>query len=87
MKFVTLAAIAILETQAIQNKAALDLLSEAFENAEEGSEQYAQLSAIMGSLSDSEQTDADILTAHSQFVQVPIDEKRALAFKVSPTYT
>merc|ERR1711957_717917 len=32
-------------------------------------------------------TDAEILASHSQLVSVPIDEKRALALKVSPTYT
>ena len=37
MKFVTLAAIACSYTSASENKAALDLLQEAFANAEEGS--------------------------------------------------
>ena len=32
-------------------------------------------------------TDAEILESHSQIVNVPIDEKRALTLKVSPTYT
>merc|ERR1712124_37237 len=32
-------------------------------------------------------SDAEILESHSQIVNVPIDEKRALALKVSPTYT
>merc|ERR1719263_2137886 len=32
-------------------------------------------------------TDAEILESHSQIVNVPIDEKRAISFKVSPTYT
>merc|ERR1719310_513572 len=32
-------------------------------------------------------TDAQILESHSQIVNVPIDEKRALTLKVSPTYT
>ena len=31
--------------------------------------------------------DAATLEAHSQLVSVPIDEKRALTLKVSPTYT
>ena len=33
------------------------------------------------------QTDAQINESHSQLVSVPIDEKRALTLKVSPTYT
>merc|ERR1711865_670520 len=32
-------------------------------------------------------SDAEILESHSQIVNVPIDEKRAISFKVSPTYT
>ena len=32
-------------------------------------------------------SDAEILESHSQIVNVPIDEKRALTLKVSPTYT
>ena len=32
-------------------------------------------------------TDAEINEGHSSLVSVPIDEKRALTLKVSPTYT
>merc|ERR1711959_242516 len=32
-------------------------------------------------------SDAEVLDSHSQTVSVPIDEKRALTLKVSPTYT
>ena len=32
-------------------------------------------------------SDAEVLDAHAQTVSVPIDEKRALTLKVSPTYT
>ena len=32
-------------------------------------------------------SDAEVLDTHSQTVSVPIDEKRALTLKVSPTYT
>merc|ERR1719503_282642 len=32
-------------------------------------------------------SDAEVLDTHSQLVSVPIDEKRALTLKVSPTYT
>merc|ERR1712167_500893 len=32
-------------------------------------------------------SDSEVLDSHSQTVSVPIDEKRALTLKVSPTYT
>ena len=35
----------------------------------------------------SHKTDAQVLDAHSSTVSVPIDEKKALTLKVSPTYT
>ena len=35
----------------------------------------------------SAKSDSEILESHSQIVNVPIDEKRALTLKVSPTYT
>ena len=47
MKFVTLAALAFSHAAAIENKAALDLLTEAFANAKEGTEEHAKLSLIM----------------------------------------
>merc|ERR1711924_389568 len=46
-------------------------------------EAQAHLSAALGAM----KTDAEILESHSQIVNVPIDEKRALTLKVSPTYT
>merc|ERR1712086_1085591 len=77
MKFATLAALACAQAAAIQNKQAAALVSEAMSQVEAGS------AAMTGA----EFTDAEILASHSQLVSVPIDEKRALALKVSPTYT
>merc|ERR1712086_959668 len=48
-----------------------------------GLEASAHLSAALGAM----KTDSEILESHSQIVNVPIDEKRALTLKVSPTYT
>ena len=61
MKFVTLIALAFSQAAAIENKAALDLLNEAFANAEEGTEEHAKLSLIMNSMSGAGPTDAEIL--------------------------
>ena len=89
MKFATLAALACAQAAALQNKAAINMVAEAMSTVEEGSEAHMHLQNAMESLTDTKSkfTDAEILASHSQLVSVPIDEKRALALKVSPTYT
>ena len=87
MKFATLAALACAQAAAVQNRAAINLIADAMASVEAGSEAHAHLSNAMESLTDAKFTDAEILASHSQLVSVPIDEKRALALKVSPTYT
>merc|ERR1719198_1459054 len=89
MKFATLAALACAQAAAVQNRAAINLVADAMASVEVGSEAHAHLTNAMESLTntDAKFTDADILASHSQLVSVPIDEKRALALKVSPTYT
>merc|ERR1719230_180386 len=87
MKFATLAALACAQAAAVQNKNTMALVSEAMSQLEAGSEAHAHLSNAMQSLAGAEFTDAEILASHSQLVSVPIDEKRALSLKVSPTYT
>merc|ERR1712113_1071030 len=52
---------------------------------EAGSEAKVHLENALNAMTS--KTDAEILEAHSQLVSVPIDEKRALTLKVSPTYT
>merc|ERR1712153_1873 len=79
MKFATLAALACAQAAA--------LVSEAMSQVEAGSAAHAHLSAAAAAMTGAEFTDAEILASHSQLVSVPIDEKRALALKVSPTYT
>merc|ERR1712146_395940 len=83
-KFATLAALACAQAAAVQNRAAINLVADAMASVEAGSEAHAHLANAMESLTN---TDAEILASHSQLVSVPIDEKRALALKVSPTYT
>merc|ERR1719389_216119 len=89
MKFATLAALACAQAAAVQNRAAINLVADAMASVEAGSEAHAHLANAMESLTntDAKFTDAEILASHSQLVSVPIDEKRALALKVSPTYT
>ena len=87
MKFATLAALACAQAAAVQNRAAINLVADAMASVEVGSEAHAHLTNAMESLTDAKFTDAEILASHSQLVSVPIDEKRALALKVSPTYT
>ena len=87
MKFATLAALACSQAAAVENRAAINLVADAMASVQEGSEAHAHLSNAMESLTDAKFTDAEILASHSQLVSVPIDEKRALALKVSPTYT
>ena len=87
MKFATLAALACSQAAAVENRAAINLVADAMASVQEGTEAHAHLANAMESLTDAKFTDAEILASHSQLVSVPIDEKRALALKVAPTYT
>ena len=87
MKFATLAALACSQAAAVENRAAINLVADAMASVQEGTEAHAHLANAMESLTDAKFTDAEILASHSQLVSVPIDEKRALALKVSQTYT
>jgi len=87
MKFVTLAAIACAQAAAVQTENTMALVADAMSQLESGSAAHAHLSSALASLNGAEFTDAEILASHSQLVSVPIDEKRALALKVAPTYT
>ena len=75
----TLAALMVSDANA--SRSAASLIAEA--QAMVGAEAAAHLSAAMTAM----KSDAEILESHSQIVNVPIDEKRALTLKVSPTYT
>ena len=69
----------VAEANAAQS--ASELVAEAMSKVEAGSQAHAHLSAAANALEGSTAGDG------SQLVSVPIDEKRALTLKVSPTYT
>merc|ERR1719272_2059494 len=81
MKFVkvTLAAIAMSSIEATTQKSATDLVSQALSMTKVGTEAHSHLSMAISTLN----TNVD---ARSQNVHVPIDEKRDLTLKISPTY-
>ena len=70
--------------EASASQSAADLVAEAMTKVEVGSQAHQHLSNAAAALSGN---DAAVLESHSQLVSVPIDEKRALTLKVSPTYT
>ena len=78
-----LAGAMIAEVSASQTAA--ELVAEAMSQVEVGSAAHEHLSNAAAALAG--KTDAEVLEGHSQLVSVPIDEKRALTLKVSPTYT
>ena len=69
----------VAEANAAQS--ASELVAEAMSKVEAGSQAHAHLSAAANALEGSTAGDG------SQLVSVPIDEKRALTLKVSPTYS
>merc|ERR1712167_470747 len=71
--------------EASASTTAADLVAQAMAQVEVGSAAHAHLQNAAASLAG--KTDGEINEAHSQLVSVPIDEKRALTLKVSPTYT
>ena len=66
------------------SRTAADLVSQALTHVESGSEARVHLESALESLVS--KSDAEVMASHSQTVAVPIDEKRALTVKVSPTY-
>ena len=72
-------------TQHKRDAKALDSIYDALSYVQVGSEEHTYLHNALVTMT--MKTDAEILESHSQLVQVPIDEKRALSFKVSPTFT
>merc|ERR1712195_299308 len=72
-------------SQQMRDAKALDAIYDAMSYVQVGTEEHTYLHNALVTMT--MKTDAEILESHSQIVQVPIDEKRALSFKVSPTYT
>ena len=82
MKSIVLAA--LIATNVNASKTAADLVSQALTHVESGTQARIHLENALESLTS--KSDAEIMASHSQTVAVPIDEKRALTVKVSPTY-
>lgn len=82
MKSFVLAALIASNVNASQTAA--DLVSQALTHVESGTQARIHLENALESLTT--KSDAEIMASHSQTVAVPIDEKRALTVKVSPTY-
>ena len=81
MKFVKLALAALVSSaDAMQQKSASELVSQALLMTEAGSDVHQHLTSAIASMG------ASTVEARSQIVHVPIDEKRDLTLKVSPTY-
>jgi len=75
---------ALLATNVNASRTAADLVSQALAHVESGSEAHMHLENALSSMTS--KSESEILASHSQTVAVPIDEKRALTVRVSPTY-
>merc|ERR1712147_509219 len=82
---VKLALAGAMVAEASASTSAAELVAEAMTQVEVGSAVHQHLSNAAAAMTT--KTDAEVNEAHSQLVSVPIDEKRALTLKVSPTYT
>ena len=76
--------LAALVASASASQSAEHLVSQALAMTEAGSAARVHLENALSSMTS--KSDAEVLNSHSQTVAVPIDEKRALTLKVSPTY-
>ena len=76
-----IAALAMIAASVQGAQSAAELVSKAYALAEEGSQMQAHLENALNAMGAPQSVDA-----RSQTVSVPIDEKRALTVKVSPTY-
>ena len=81
MKFGVIAA--LLGATVSGSRTAADLVSQAMLHVEAGSEASVLMQNAIEHMSTG---DEKVLASHSQTVAVPIDEKRALTVRVSPTY-
>ena len=84
MNTVKLTLAAIMLTQVEASQSAADLVSQAL--AKVGATSGAKMHLENALASMTSKSDADVMASHAQTVAVPIDEKRALTVKVSPTY-
>jgi glycogen debranching enzyme len=84
MKFVNLTFAALMLTQAEASQSASELVAEALAKVHSTSAARVHLESALEAMTS--KTDAEIMATHTQTVSVPIDEKRALTVKVSPTF-
>jgi len=82
MKFATIAALMLAQAEASQS--ASELVSQALSQVKTTSAARVHLENALSSMTS--KSDAEIMASHSQNVAVPIDEKRALTVRVSPTF-
>ena len=78
----TLAALMLVQVEASQS--ASELVSQALASLDQKSQARVHLENALSSMTS--KSDAETMASHAQTVAVPIDEKRALTVKVSPTY-
>ena len=83
-KIVKLTAAALMVSQVDASESAMDLVSQALAMTESGTAANVHLQNAMTSMTS--KSDAEIMDTHAQNVAVPIDEKRALTVRVSPTF-
>lgn len=80
---VKLALVGAMVSEASATQSASELVAEAMSKVEVGSQAHMHLSNAAAAL----EGDAATVEKGAQLVSVPIDEKRALTLKVSPTYS
>ena len=81
-KIVKFALAAAMVSQVDASQSASSLIAEAMAQTETHTESYMHLNSALTAL----KSDAETMSKNSQTVTVPIDEKRALTVKVSPTF-
>jgi hypothetical protein len=84
MQIIKITMAALMAANVNASGSAADLVSQALTHVEAGSAARAHLENALESLTT--KSDAEVMASHSQTVAVPIDEKRALTVRVSPTY-
>ena len=84
MKSVKYAIGALMLAQVDASQSASELISQALSQVGSTSGARVHLENALSSMTS--KTDAEVMASHSQTVSVPIDEKRALTIKVSPTF-
>ena len=85
MMLVATTAATELMSSTMRHQRALNSIYDAMSLVQVGTQEHTYLHNALVTMT--MKTDAELLESHSQIVNVPIDEKRSISFKVSPTYT